>query len=77
MQNLQAYGTDDELPLINALLAAFGQNSVVLRCFLHMKDNLQNTLLKQFSAKSEVKSSIIHDIFGHNVGDTKVSKHVV
>ena len=75
LQNLKAYGSDGELPLINALLAAFGQETIALRCFLHMKDNLQDTLLKQFSVKPEVKSTVIHDIFGHKVADTQVSRY--
>jgi hypothetical protein len=70
-QNLQAYGSDGEVSLINALIAAF-HKSIGLRYFLHMKNNLEETLLKKCVIKPEVKSTIIHDIFGYKLGDTKV-----
>lgn len=71
LKELKAYGTDGELPLINALLAAF-PDAVGLRCFLHMRNNLEDTLLKKFHVKPEVKSTIMNDIFGYKLGDTKV-----
>jgi len=73
LTDLQAYGSDGEVALLNALLAVFGQNTIGLRCFIHMKNNLEDKLLKKFMVKPEVKSTIIHDIFGYKLGDTKVT----
>lgn len=72
LKELQAYGSDGEVALINALLAVFGENTIGLRCFIHMKNNLEDALLKKFMVKPEVKSTVIHDIFGYKLGDTKV-----
>ena len=37
-----------------------------------MKNNIENHLQNELGTKGEVKSAIIHDIFGHVIGDTKV-----
>ena len=71
LRDLKAFGSDGELALINALIAAF-PDAIGLRCFIHMKDNIENHLTNKLHVKAEVKSAIIHDIFGHVVGDTKV-----
>ena len=71
LRDLKAYGSDGEVPLLNALVAAF-PDAIGLRCFIHMKDNIEDHLRNKLHVKSEVKSAIIHDIFGHVVGDTKV-----
>ncbi|XP_031565581.1 uncharacterized protein LOC116300780, partial [Actinia tenebrosa] len=71
LQNLKAYGSDGEIALINALLAAFPE-AIGLRCFIHIRNNLEESLQKKFLVKPEVKSTIIHDIFGQKLGDTKV-----
>ena len=72
LRDLKAYGSDGELPLLNALVAAF-PDAIGLRCFIHMKDNIERHLHNKLHVKSEVKSAIIHDIFGHVVGDTRVN----
>jgi hypothetical protein len=46
MRDLKAYGSDGELPLLNALVAAF-PDALGLRCFLHTKDNLEDKTLEQ------------------------------
>lgn len=74
LRDLKAYGSDGELPLLNALIAVFPEPTIGLRCFIHMKDNLEDALQKKFLVQPEVKTSIIKDIFGHKIGDTKVSK---
>lgn len=71
LRDLKAYGSDGEVSLLNALIAAF-PDAIGLRCFIHMKDNIENHLQNKLHVKAEVKSAIIHDIFGHVVGDTKV-----
>lgn len=76
LRELKAYGSDGELPLLNALVATYPPPTIGLRCFIHMKDNLEDTLLKKYHVQPEVKTSIIKDIFGHKIGDTKVSKFI-
>ena len=71
LRDLKAYGSDGEVPLLNALVAAF-PDAIGLRYFIHMKDNIKDHLHNTLHVKSEVKSAIIHDIFGHVVGDTMV-----
>ena len=71
LQHLKAYGSDGEVLLLNALIAAF-PDAIGLRCFIHMKNNIENHLQNKLSTKGEVKSAIIHDIFGHVIGDTMV-----
>lgn len=71
LRDLKSYGSDGEVSLLNALVAAF-PDAIGLRCFIHMKDNIGDHLHNKLHVKPEVKSVIIHDIFGHVVGDTKV-----
>ena len=61
----KAYGSDGEVSLLNALIGAF-PDAIGLRCFIHMKNNIENHLQNKLGA------AIIHDIFGHIIGDTKV-----
>ena len=57
LSSLQAYGTDGELALENALATTFPQAQHV-RCFLHFRDNIQRKL-------RELKSCmIVKDIMG-------------
>ena len=72
LRDLKAYGSDGEVSLLNALVAAF-PDAIGLRCFIHMKDNIEDHLHNKLRVKSEVKSAVIHDIFGHVVGDTRVN----
>ena len=48
----KAYGSDEEVPLLNALAAAFS-DAVGLRCFIHMKDNVEDSFLSKLQVKSE------------------------
>ena len=43
LQHLKAYGSDEEVSLLNASIAAF-PDAIGLRCFIHMKDNIENYL---------------------------------
>ena len=72
LKEIKAYGTDGEIPLLNALVASL-PNAIGLRCFLHLKKNIEERLHNKLHVKPEVKSAITHDIFGHVVGDTKVN----
>ena len=65
LASLQAYGTDGEQALLNALESCF-PHSIGLRCFLHMQGNIEDKLKGSSAA---VKKSIIHDIFGYQSGD--------
>ena len=71
LRDLKAYGSDGEVALLNALVAAL-PDSIGLRCFNHMRDNIEDQLLNKLKVQSEVKSKIIQAIFGHIIGDTKV-----
>ena len=43
LRDLKAYGSDGEVTLLNALVAAF-PDAIGLRCFIHMKDNIEDHL---------------------------------
>ena len=70
LHDLKAYESDGEVPLLNALAAAF-PDAIGLRCFIHMKDSIEDHLRNKLHVKSEVKSAIINDILGHVVGGPK------
>ena len=72
LRDLKGYGSDGEVRLLNALVAAF-PDAIGFRCFIHMKDNIEDHLHNKLHVKSEVKSAVIHDIFGHVVGDTRIN----
>ena len=58
LRDLKAYGSDGEVSLLNALIAAF-PDAIGLRCFIHMQDNIENHLQNKLHVKAEVKSAII------------------
>ena len=64
LRDLKGYGSDGEVPQLNGLVAAF-PDAIGLRCFIPTKDNIEDHLCNKLHVKSEVKSAIIHDIFGH------------
>ena len=43
LRDLKAYGSDGEVTLLNALVAAF-PDAIGLRCFIHMKDDIEDHL---------------------------------
>lgn len=61
LSSLQAYGTDGEEALVNALEACFPK-VVGLQCFLHKQTNLESRLS---SVSSSAKMKIIHEPENH------------
>ena len=63
---VQAFGTDGELALENALATSF-PNAQHLRCFLHFRQNIEHKL-KELNVPKPVALEIIKDIMGslHN-----------
>ena len=59
---LQAFGTDGELALENALATSF-PNAQHLRCFLHFHQNIEHKL-KELNVPKPVALEIIKDIMG-------------
>ena len=63
LSSLQAFGTDGELALENALMATF-PNAQHVRCFLHFKGNIERKL-RELNVPSSVAAEIIKDIMGN------------
>lgn len=64
--HVQAFGTDGD----HALIEAFGHNfphAKQLRCFIHMKKNIESKL-KENGLPSSISQEFISDIFGKNMG---------
>ena len=68
LTKLIAVGTDGEQAIVKALKAIF-PNTVHLRCFIHMKDNIRRKLTELLLPES-VRENILHDIFGKQQGST-------
>ena len=62
LSSLQAYGTDGELALENALKATF-QNAQHVRCFLHFRGNIERKL-QELKLPCNAASEIVCDIMG-------------
>lgn len=45
LSQIRAIGTDGEQTLVNAILAAFSEDVIHLRCLIHMRDNIQRNLV--------------------------------
>ena len=63
MRNLQAFGTDGEKALANALHTVFNK-AVHVRCFLHFKGNLDSRLQDLGIPKHE-RIEFLRDVFGN------------
>ena len=63
MRNLQAFGTDEEKALANALHTVFNK-AVHVRCFLHFKVNLDSRLQDLGIPKHE-RIEFLRDVFGN------------
>ena len=63
LANIIAVGTDGEQAIIKALRAVFGEGFIQLRCFIHMKDNIQRKL-GEFLLPERIRNDIIRDLFG-------------
>ena len=66
---LMAFGTDGNCSLIEALAHNF-PNSLQLRCFIHLRKNIQEKL-KSIGVSSQVTSYFLTDIFGRQTGTVK------
>ena len=60
--NLQAFGTDGETALANALSASF-PNAVHVRCFLHFKGNIEHKL-NELKIPASIAKEFVEDIMG-------------
>ena len=67
LRSLKAYGTDGEIPLLNALVMNYPL-AVGLRCYLHKQHNIEDQLTKKFKVSGHVQKEIIKDIFRHSSG---------
>ena len=66
--NIIAVGTNGELAIVKALQAVFSDNTLHLRCFIHiMKDNIRCKLSDLLLPKS-TREVIVRDIFGTQQG---------
>ena len=63
LANIIAVGTDGEQAITKALRAVFGERFIHLRCFIHMKDNIQRKL-GEFLLPERIRNEIIRDLFG-------------
>ena len=68
LRNIQAFGTDGDPALIEALSHNFPL-AKQLRCFIHMKKNLESKL-KDNGLPPSVSQEFISDIFGKRTGRT-------
>ena len=66
LQNVQAFGTDGDLALIEAFSHNF-RDARQLRCFIHLKRNISDKL-RERGIPSNESSEFIADIFGKNCG---------
>ena len=67
IRNVVAVGTDGEQALVKALRAVFSEQTIHLRCFFHMKDNIRRKLTDLLVPES-VREEIVTDIFGSQQG---------
>ena len=65
--DLVAVGTDGETAIVQALKATLHGNTIYLRCFLHMKENIKHKLMDLFIPEN-VSQEIIKDLFGVQQG---------
>ena len=66
-----AVGTNGEQALVKALRDVFSEQTIHLRCFLHMKDNIRRKLTDLLLPES-VREEIVRDIFGFQQGTVYV-----
>ena len=62
-----AIGTDGETAIVQALKATLHGNTIYLRCFLHMKENIKRKLT-EFLIPEHISQEIIKDLFGIQQG---------
>ena len=65
--DIVAVGTDGETAIVQALKATLHGNTIYLRCFLHMKENIKHKLMDLFIPEN-VSQEIIKDLFGVQQG---------
>ena len=65
LESIQAYGTDGERALVNAIRTCF-PSGIGLRCFIHIQNNIEERLKGSSSA---VERAIVRDVFGYQMGN--------
>ena len=60
---VRAIGTDGEQAIVKAAMHTFSNNLIHLRCFIHMKDNIQRKLMDMLIPEY-ARNQIVRDIFG-------------
>ena len=68
LEGLHVFGTDGKKPLISAFLHEF-KFAVRLTCFNYVQRNIKEELQKLVNP-DELKSEILNDLFGRQVGST-------
>ena len=63
LMNIIAVGTDGEQAIVKALRAVFSEETIHLRCFIHMKDIIRRKLTDLLLPES-TREVIVRDIFG-------------
>lgn len=63
LQNIRSVGTDGEQALVSALATQF-KSAIPLRCFLHVRGNLE-TKLSELKLPKAVMQEFIWDVFGN------------
>jgi len=71
LEGLRVFGTDGEKALIDAFLHEF-KFAVHLTCFNHVRRNIKEELQKLL-IPDELKSEILNDIFGRQIGSTMLT----
>ena len=70
LKDLQAFGTDGELALINAMKLVFCA-ALHLQCDLHMRENIEYQM-KEYHIDNFLSTKLLFNIFGRQVGNSKL-----
>ena len=71
LTSIRAIGTDGERAITKAIEALFPQDIVLLRCYLHMKENIRRKLIDLLLPEC-IREEILRDIFGTQQGSVYV-----
>lgn len=71
VRNVIAVGTDGEQALVKAIRSVFSEQTIHLRCFIHMKDNIRRKLTNMLLPES-IREDMVRDIFGTQQGTVHV-----
>ncbi|XP_064629250.1 uncharacterized protein LOC135488544 [Lineus longissimus] len=67
LRHIQAFGTDGEVALLNAIVAEF-PDSINLLCWIHKKANIERYMATKLYVSALVKKVLLRDIFGFQEG---------